>query len=312
MARIGKNQGRSGEEGMVFKISRCSAEDGPGLRTVVFLKGCPLKCIWCHSPQSQKFEPEMAFIENRCIRCGACAANCSRQAQVVSKTERYVNWLRCNQCGECEPVCPSRAIETIGQYLKIEEIIRTIKKDSAYYKNSGGGVTFSGGEPTLQPDFLRECLKICSEAGIHTAVETCGYARWAVLEEIIPFVDLFLYDIKHTDSTRHRELTGTGNELILENLGKISRNGKAIWIRAPLITGYNDSSDNIGRMADLVSRLKTVQLVSLLPYNTAAGANYTATGREYSLTQLGLYSREKGQELTDIFVKMGIKAIFNR
>jgi pyruvate formate lyase activating enzyme len=308
MASGGKS---SALEGLVFKISRCSTEDGPGLRTVVFLKGCPLRCVWCHSPQSQKFGPEMSFIENRCLRCGACAARCPRKAQVVSRTERYLVWENCDHCGECEAVCPSQAMETIGQYLKTEDVLSIIKRDSAYYKNSGGGVTFSGGEPALQPEFLKECLIKCRDAGIHTAVETCGYVKWPVLEEILPFVDLFLYDIKHLDSARHKDLTGAGNELILENLAKISAKDKAVWIRIPLITGCNDTMDNISQTAGFVAGLKAVQLVSLLPYNTAAGANYMATGREYSLKQLGLYSLEHGQELADIFTKLGITVKLN-
>ena len=297
----------SSGNGLIFKISRCSTEDGPGIRTTVFFKGCPLKCIWCHSPQSQRHEPEVAFYENRCIRCGACVKACPEKAQVVSKEERVILWDKCNYCGECVKVCPTRALDMIGSCLTAQEVIEDIKKDMVYYKNSGGGVTFSGGEPAAQPSFLTACLKGCHETGIHTAVETCGFVKWPTLEKMLPLIDLFLYDVKMMDNEKHQQLTGVGNELILENLKRLDEQGKTIWIRIPLITGCNDSVENIRQTAELARTLNNLAAVSLLPYNTAAEANYLSIGRKYELGSLGLYDKDRVVELAKIFTDYGIE-----
>ena len=297
----------SSGNGLIFKISRCSTEDGPGIRTTVFFKGCPLKCIWCHSPQSQRHEPEVAFYENRCMRCGACVKACPEKAQVVSKEERIILWDKCNYCGECVKVCPTRALDMIGSCLTAQEVIEDIKKDMVYYKNSGGGVTFSGGEPAAQPSFLTACLKGCHETGIHTAVETCGFVKWPTLEKMLPLIDLFLYDVKMMDNEKHQQLTGVGNELILENLKRLDEQGKTIWIRIPLITGCNDSVENIRQTAELARTLNNLAAVSLLPYNTAAEANYLSIGRKYELGSLGLYDKDRVVELAKIFTDYGIE-----
>lgn len=299
----------SSRDGLIFKISRCSTEDGPGIRTTVFFKGCPLKCIWCHSPQSQGHEPEIAFHENRCIRCGACVKTCPEEAQIISQTERTVLWDKCNVCGECIKVCPTGALDMIGQYVTVKEVIEVVKKDILYYKNSGGGVTFSGGEPTAQAHFLNNCLKRCRELDIHTAVETCGFVRWPTLEKMLPLIDLFLYDIKIVGNEKHKQLTGVNNELILENLKRIDEHEKAIWIRVPLITGCNDSPENISQIAEFVKTLKNVAGVSLLPYNTASGANYLSIGRKYELKDLGLYDINRVEQLAKIVTSNGIKVI---
>jgi pyruvate formate lyase activating enzyme len=205
--------------------------DGPGIRTTVFLKGCPLKCKWCHSPHSISIKPQLAFFANRCIACGACVNVCPQGAQIVSVTERRVLWEKCDNCGKCAEACPSKALEMVGEWFTVEQIINIVERDLVYYKNSGGGVTFSGGEPTAQPEFLASCLQKCKDLGIHTALDTCGFAKWSVFEKILPHVDLFLYDIKHMDNGKHAQFTGVGNELILENLKKISQRGKPVWVR---------------------------------------------------------------------------------
>ena len=292
---------------LVYKISRCSTEDGPGIRTTVFFKGCPLKCIWCHSPQSQRREPEIAFYENRCQRCGACVKVCPEEAQVVTKAERTVLWDKCNYCGECVKVCPSGAMDMIGNNMTAREITDVVKRDMVYYRNSGGGVTFSGGEPTAQPGFLAECLKSCHEIGIHTAVETCGLVEWPILDKMLPLIDLFLYDLKLMDDEKHKRFTGVGNELILKNLKRIDERVKDIWIRIPLIMGYNDSDENISQTAEFARTLKNLAAVSLLPYNTAAGANYLSIGRKYELESLGLYDKDRVEELANMFLRYGIQ-----
>lgn len=294
-------------KGLVLSIDRFAGEDGPGIRTTVFFKGCPLRCTWCHSPESISLKPQLFFTASRCIACGACVTACPRDAQVVSATERRVLWENCDNCGDCIPVCPSTALEMSGQWMTAEQVLATVLKDKVYYDNSGGGVTFCGGEPTMQPDFLSACLKACHDEGIHTAVDTCGQVKWPVLAEMLPCIDLFLFDIKQMDSARHRELTGVGNELILDNLQKITAAGKPVWIRIPLIPGCNDSEDNLARIAELVAPMETVERITLLPYNVVTGARYPAIGEEYRLAGIAAHTREEVKAIAGMMSAHGKK-----
>lgn len=299
-------------KGLIFSIDRFVAEDGPGIRTTVFLKGCPLKCVWCHSPQSQAAEPQIAFYENRCIDCRMCVQACPQNAQIASAAGRQVLWEQCDNCGKCAEVCPSRALEMVGEWLTVEQVIRVVEKDLVCYRNSGGGVTFSGGEPAAQPEFLAACLKACQDIEIHTALDTTGLAKWSFYEKILPSVDLFLYDIKHADRKKHKQFTGVDNELIFGNLKKLSRRGKRIWVRIPLIPGYNDSKKNLLQIAEFVSPLKSVEKVSLLPYNMAAGAKYSFVGKRYELEHLDSHLKEPVRGFASIFSRFDIKAEIDR
>jgi len=294
--------------GLVFAIKRSVVEHGPGLRTTLFLKECPLGCVWCSTPECQSVEPQLSFYSMRCIGCGACVEACPRDAQIVSPTERRVLWEKCDNCGECTEVCPSMALEMSGKRLTVEQVMNVIERDMSYYRISRGGVTFSGGEPTAQPEFLVSCLKKCKELGIRTALDTCGFTKWSSLEKILPYVDLFLYDIKHMDSRKHKQFTGFGNELILENLQRTSQQGKPIWITVALIPGYNDSKENLSQTAEFVKTLGAVEKVLLLPYNYLADTRHSYIGRNYELGHVAPHSKEDMMAFLKIFSRLGVKA----
>ena len=300
---------KSSPKGLVFSVSRGSTEDGPGIHTVVFFKGCPLHCIWCHSPQSQgSLTPLLTFYQSRCIGCGACVKVCANGAQNFLDGKRIILREKCTLCGRCTEVCPSSALEITGRWMGVPEVMKVVRRDSAYYRASGGGVTFSGGEPLMQPDFLAACLKECRREKINTAIETCGFTPWRVIKPLLSDIDLFLYDIKSMDEKRHLELTGVSNKPILENLRRIGDSGGSIWIRLPLIPGLNDGETNISAVADFVQTIFGIKKVSLLPYNVAAGARYQEIGKPYTLE--GLQAQPKGylKTLVEIFERKGIKA----
>ncbi len=302
----------SSPEGLILSVDRFVGEDGPGIRTTVFMKGCPLRCVWCHSPESISPRPQILFQANRCIGCKACVEACPQDAQVVSPPERCLVWQRCDGCGDCVPICPSGAMKTAGEWMSVDRVMEIVERDLVYYRNSGGGVTFCGGEATMQPEFLSGCLRACKSAGINTALDTCGQTKWSILEDMLPDVNLFLYDLKHMDSARHKELTGFGNELILQNLRRIGRRGKPIWIRLPLIPGYNDSEDNLSRSAEFVAPMDTVEKISLLPYNVVSGAKYRAIGEKYQLEQVVPHSEDEEEALRKMLSPYGKKVELGR
>jgi len=198
-------------KGLIFNIQRFSIHDGPGIRTTVFLKGCPLTCKWCSNPESQKSYPEILTVDRKCIRCGRCAESCSQEAITLDESGRRLDWQKCNLCMECAANCPSGAIEAVGRYLTVDEVVAEVEKDRLFYQNSGGGVTVSGGEPLLQWEFALNLLKECKVRNLHTALDTSGCAPWDVMERVIEHVDLVLYDIKDMHSAKHKAITGVAN-----------------------------------------------------------------------------------------------------
>jgi pyruvate formate lyase activating enzyme len=295
--------------GVIFDVKHYAVHDGPGIRVTVFLKGCPLRCAWCHSPESQNSKPEIIAHSERCIGCGKCVEVCT---QHTVKSPGQIDRDTCNQCGACVENCYAEALELIGKQTSIDEILAEINGDRELIMGSGGGVTVSGGEPLFQPGFTVELLKSLKENGYHTALDTSGYADWSILSEALEYTNLVLYDVKHMDNEKHREFTGVSNNLILENLGKTLEMGKRVWIRVPLIPGVNDDKDHLRELAYYIRGLK-VDSTYLLPYHTIGVAKYAALGREYkircephSLSQL-LEIRDTVSGIIKELVVMGIE-----
>lgn len=253
---------------MIFDIKRYAIHDGPGIRTTVFFKGCPLHCKWCHNPESIRTRPELGFRQSRCIGCGQCIQVCPNNA--ISLKDGVITTVaaKCTQCCKCVDVCIPGARELIGSERDIQDIVAEIEKDVMFYDSSGGGVTISGGEPLAQPDVLCALLTECRNRGIHTTVDTTCYAKLDVVKRVRPLGDLFLCDVKHLDDEIHREITGVSNEPILSNIKWLDESGANIIIRMPFVPGYNDSESNIKALGEFVSKLRNVSLIELLLYNS--------------------------------------------
>jgi len=257
--------------GLVFNIQKYSLHDGPGIRTTVFLKGCPLRCGWCHNPESRAPGPEISWSEVRCVRCSQCWEACP-QAAADRPASPEIDRQRCLRCGQCVAVCPTGARELVGRQRTVAEVMAEVLQDRIFYDESGGGVTLSGGEPLMQPEFSRELLAACRAQGLHTAVDTCGYGRGEDLLALAAVTDLFLYDVKILDDDRHRQYTGASNVVILENLKALCRVRADVWIRVPVIPGFNDDVRDVEATAAWVASLGNVRQLHLLPYH-ALGKN---------------------------------------
>lgn len=273
--------------GIIFDIAHGSFVDGPGVRTTVFFKGCNLKCKWCHNPESQSSAPTLLFYKSKCVGCGICNEVCTKERK------------NCNLCGECTLYCSMGARQICGKERTSDEVFAELVKDKPYYKDSGGGVTFSGGECMLQPDFLLELLKACKNEGIHTAVDTAGYVAFENFEKILPCTNLFLYDIKAFDPIKHKEWTGVRNELILSNLKKLLGIGVKIWVRIPVIASINDSAEEMLKIREFFDKYGSPEKVELLPYHSLGEGKYEACGMTASNFNAPTY--ETLNELKAIF-----------
>ena len=262
-------------EGMVFDIQRFSIHDGPGIRTTVFLKGCPLRCRWCHNPEGIPPEPMLSFTPSRCVGCGRCLEACPRKAHQNRGGEHTLDRSLCQVCGRCAEACCSGALEIVGKRMSVEEVLREVLSDRAFYETSGGGMTLSGGEPLLQGDFCEALLGEAKRQGLHCCVETSGLATWELIDRLRPLVDLWLYDLKETDAQQHRDLTGVDNRPILDNLRRLHAAGAKILIRLPIVPELNATEDHFAALGALWAQLPGLLGMEVMPYHQMGqGKNY--------------------------------------
>lgn len=290
-------------EGVLFNIQRYSLHDGPGIRTIPFFKGCPLTCRWCSNPESQRPQPELVYKKNDCIRCGKCVDACKQKA-LSPGNPFFIDRERCIQCGDCTRVCPTQALEMKGKRMTVRDVIRELQKEENLFRRSGGGITLSGGEPLAQPEFARELLKACKEKGWHTAIETTGLTSKETIEEVFPWIDLALTDIKAINPAVHEENTGVNNSRILENLIRISFLTKVI-VRIPVIPGVNDNPDEIRSIAEFARLMSGIDTIHLLPYHTFGENKYSLLGRIYPMGDAQSHSENKIEGLKKIVESMG-------
>jgi pyruvate formate lyase activating enzyme len=311
--------------GIIFNIQRFSIHDGPGIRTTVFLKGCSLRCFWCHNPEGLHLKPEIQFFSTRCIGCGECVTTCQEGAQLIlADGTRVFDREKCTVCGDCVENCFPGGLQINGKTMTVDEVLDEVRQDRSFYETSGGGVTLSGGEPMLQPDFAYNLLAKARDEGIPTAIETTTNVRWDLIERMLPVTDLFMVDIKSMDSAKHKAATGVPNEQILENIRRLAARVPEIIFRVPVVPTVNDTREDIAAIAQFVAELKalrpakthTKQLsenhpienpdLELLPFHRMAGDKYTSLEMDYQAVTLDTPSKEKMTELADVAKQFGI------
>lgn len=297
--------------GRILRIEKLSSYDGDGLRTVVFLKGCPLRCQWCSTPESHEMATDFGVRQSKCTHCFTCLENCPETA-IAYDAEKDVfvtDMRRCRDCRQCVDQCPTGARIAYGYTATVEETLQEVAKDSVFYYHSGGGVTVSGGEPFLQAAFLRELLEGCLLQGINTAVETCGHVPWESMESVLPFIDTLFYDLKHIEDTHHKRLTGVGNRRILENLKRIDarKQTQRLIVRMPVIPGLNDGEENLRALGAFCLKLAKLEEIQLLPYHRLGIETYRTISKPYTLEGLGSSDADDMAPYAEILRKMGLK-----
>jgi pyruvate formate lyase activating enzyme len=295
---------------LVLSITRMTIHNGPGMRTLILFKGCPLHCCWCSTPESQKSEPEIGLYPAKCIQCGDCVPVCPVNAIHLVDGKPVIDRSLCNACGKCAEVCNAKAIEVLGHRMTVAQLIAEVKKDDIIFKYSHGGVTISGGEPLFKTDFALNLLKAFREEGINTGVDTSGQIPWAALEPMLPYVDFFLWDIKHMDPEKHKQLTGVSNKLILSNAVAVSERKVPLYIRIPIITGCNDSEENIRATCEFVkNKLSSTVEVDIMPLHHLGKARYDSLNLPYPIGNLALIPDEVMQDIKSLIESYGLKCV---
>lgn len=293
--------------GTIFDIRRFSIHDGPGIRTTVFFKGCPLSCQWCHNPESQARQPELWFRSQRCIRCAACLTVCEQGAISLDGDFPTSDPEKCTLCGTCATACATEAREIVGREMSVGQVIAEVERDLIFYEETNGGVTFSGGEPLLQAAFLKELMLEFREREIHIALDTCGYSNWKAFDCLRHLVDLFLFDLKLIDDVKHRKYTGVSNRPILNNLQQLTREGHALILRLPVIPGITDSNHDLSQIGQFVAALPGRPPVEILPYHSTGVAKYQRLGKKYLLHTLPFPSSERMSEIAETLQSYGLE-----
>ena len=301
-------------DGNIFDIQRFSVHDGPGIRTTVFLKGCPLKCIWCHNPESQRVSTNLALYKNKCVGCGACINACQNGCHSFNEAgEHLIARESCVACGKCVEACPFGALELFGRRESVDAILEEVLRDKTFYKNSGGGMTVSGGEPLMQGEFLVELLKRAKEEGLHTCIETSGFASEKTIQEVAKYIDIFLFDIKATDDEKHKELTAVPFAPIKRNLYLLDSLGAKIVLRCPLVPDLNTDAAHIDNIAELAVSLENVLEVNVMAYHTLGNSKYDALGMDNQMKDAEAMSKADKEkyikEISEAIKRKGSKEI---
>ena len=294
-------------EGIICDLKRFAVHDGPGVRSTVFLKGCPLRCVWCHNPESIRRAPELGVRFHKCTLCGECTRVCA--CHRIADGKHRFGRESCTACGRCVGACLFDALVLYGKRVTPEETAAAVLEDRAFYETSGGGVTVSGGEPLLQAAFCAELFRLLKRECIHTAVDTCGEVPWSAFETVLPVADLFLFDFKHPDSEAHRRLTGSGNGRIKANLLRLGRNGCPVEIRIPLIPGLNMEDETLKRSAEFLAGIGTVTAVRLLAYLSLARSKYEAVGRADTMPRVGSPGDDAMRHAAELIGGFGLRAM---
>lgn len=289
----------------IFDLQRFALHDGPGIRTTIFVKGCPLDCLWCHNPESKKYQTQLSCLYKNCVLCGRCVEVCPESVHWIDREGHHIDYSRCVRCGKCVDACYQKALRLYGRRYGIEELLQIVLKDRDFYERSGGGITLSGGEPMSQFQSVKEMLRRAKGEGLHTCLDTCGYAKTEQYAGIMEYVDLFLYDYKITCSKKHIEYTGVDNALIKHNLKFICENGGKVFLRCPIIPGINDEEEHFQAITELSVRFANILQVNIMAYHDMAKSKAAQIGADYPLARLETVEKEQKEKIYERLEMLG-------